>query len=713
MAPAAFPRAKVLFLAENSVQSLLSSTLVSQVEALLGSHRIQDAADLADQQRKKVEGNIRINEDELDELRYVYQRIGWQLFSETLFEDAGKNLFNGDTDPRLLISYYPELRGNLFTKGDTLDVFSGVAERMPTETSVDDIIVYNLVRNYSPHLSPNTATAPPTVELRVIMRTAAQDMLESYLRKCWIRRCVDPKAAPGSHPAYPVGGRVGIAQVQGLADEDGLQVVDTVYAKVLAINGKTQELAALIQDERSEIVATEIEPVLVEHSQFDALTTLYQRHGDARKLLELYSKIAEGEYKTDQIQDPLESMMTLLAAQKDRSLTQQWALWMIKRDPERGLKLLMPARDTGKRRDRPEEDLALLEQVTEASKEAGQMFLEYLVLQRRSSNRELHSRLASVLVDNLLDATSDASTLRLWQAKGESFPSNCTRSFATSHADSSFLRYFASTTPESRTKHERLKAAFFLQRSDLYDSTFMKERLEGSPHASLFAVEIAILDGKLANHRQALTRLVHDAHDEISAETYCALGGEVIPPKMVLATATDSGTVDAAGGRNGTAAKPAVDEGLRKQLLQILLEVYVGEKDAESEKRATRLLDAQGVNLEVVDVLTLVPPAWPLKTLSTFLTRSFRRTLHARHEGKLVKAISAGQNLEVKDRSWHVIRERGALVEEAGDEDGGEGDGDGDVVDEKAALAGAGDVDEHVELGEVGYTEPQTADVHV
>ena len=76
----------------------------------------------------------------------------------------------------------------------------------------------------------------------------------------------------------------------GEADKENLQVVDTVYAKVLAINGKTQELAALIQDERSEIVATEIEPVLVEHSQFDALTTLYQRHGDARKLLGLYSK---------------------------------------------------------------------------------------------------------------------------------------------------------------------------------------------------------------------------------------------------------------------------------------------------------------------------------------------------------------------------------------------------------------------------------------
>ena len=59
-----------------------------------------------------------------------------------------------------------------------------------------------------------------------------------------------------------------------------------------------------------------------------------------------------------------------------------------------------------------------------------------------------------------------------------------------------------------------------------------------------------------------------------------------------------------------------MDEGLRKQLLQILLEVYVGEKDAESEKRATRLLDAQGVNLEVVDV-SAVRFMWRLVGLLT------------------------------------------------------------------------------------------------
>ena len=69
----------------------------------------------------------------------MYQRIGFQCFAETMFEDAGKYLFNGDLDPRLLISYYPKLRGSLFTANDVMNVFAGVAEHMPQEKSVHDI----------------------------------------------------------------------------------------------------------------------------------------------------------------------------------------------------------------------------------------------------------------------------------------------------------------------------------------------------------------------------------------------------------------------------------------------------------------------------------------------------------------------------------------------------------------------------------------------
>jgi len=56
-----------------------------------------------------------------------------------LFEDAGKHLFNGEVDPRIVASYYPDLRGNLFNPEDSMDVFAGVAERMPKERSIDDI----------------------------------------------------------------------------------------------------------------------------------------------------------------------------------------------------------------------------------------------------------------------------------------------------------------------------------------------------------------------------------------------------------------------------------------------------------------------------------------------------------------------------------------------------------------------------------------------
>lgn len=77
--------------------------------------------------------------EQIEELQYVYQRIGFQCFSETLFEDAGNSFFEGNLDPRLLISYYPDLRGSLFTADDTLNVYAGVASRMPQDVSVDDL----------------------------------------------------------------------------------------------------------------------------------------------------------------------------------------------------------------------------------------------------------------------------------------------------------------------------------------------------------------------------------------------------------------------------------------------------------------------------------------------------------------------------------------------------------------------------------------------
>ncbi|KAF9479756.1 hypothetical protein BDN70DRAFT_906111 [Pholiota conissans] len=672
-----FPRSKVLVLGLNSIQSLVPSTLISQAESLLESHRLEDVYNLADQRRKKLEESLNVDKDEAEELRYVYQRIGFQCFSETLFEDAGKHLFSGEVDPRLLISYYPDLRGNLFAAHETMDVFAGVAGHMPLEGSVDDIIVSNLVRNYSPHLFPNTLSAPTTAELRNILGFAAKEMLIGFLKKSRTRRSVAKGKGVGS-----TGDPVDIA-------------IDTVLAKLYAQFEKTQELYALLQTPH-DISLPEVEPVFKSTGQYNALCLLYKQIGDDLKLLDIWAKLIEGKYSDEDIKDPLSQMIDLLNEKKDRALTQRWGLWLTKLDPDKGLKLLMP-KDAGKRRERPEDDVALLDQIYEANPAAGAQYLEYLVLQRRSSSRELHMKLALACVDQVLAYLKDASVSKLWRAKASSY--------ASSRNASSFLSYFSSTTPDSEHKRARLKIILFLAGSSFYDPELIRKRL--LEQEKILKFELAIIEGKVGNHRAALHVLVNDLSDSTSAETYCTLAGDIVPPMVAQSIAADSGLQDwatslfglssskSANGKSAAGPTPiarlkTVNEELKKELLKILLEVYM---DAQQSDRASQLLNAQAMNLDVLDVISTVPASWPVNMMSSFLSRSFRRTLHAQQEGKIVKNISAGQNLEVKDRTWDILREEGAIIEEAADddEDGTEEDGgprsfDEKVLEEKAAV---------------------------
>ncbi|KAF8064149.1 hypothetical protein FPV67DRAFT_1503662 [Lyophyllum atratum] len=657
-----FPRSSVLVLGTNSVQSLVPSTLISQVESLLDSHRIEDALGLADRQRRKLQANISIDEDEADELRYVYQRIGFQCFTETRFAEAANSFFDGEVDPRLVISYYPNLRGSLFTSDDSMDVFAGVAERMPSEASVEDIVVTNLVRNYSPHLAPSTRCAPTTAELRKILVAEANEKLESFLTKWRARRKVE-----GASDVTPGG-----SAVKSNAVDPSLEVVNTVLVKLYAELEKTQDLYNLLQ-ESHHIVVSEVEPVLERTGQYNALCMLHRQNGDETKLLETWSKLIDGEWTDEDIKDPLSDMITLLTEKRDRALTQRWGLWLIKRDPERGLKLLIP-KDSGKRRERPEEDLALLQSVKEANPQAGIQFLEYLVLQRRSSSRQLHTSLAVSCIDQVCAALAQDSVSKLWRAKAASYTS--------SRTDTSFLSYFASTTPDSPHKRTRLKSIMFLASSSLYDPTVVRPLI--LEHQKILRLELAIIDGKLRDHRSALSTLVHDLHDATSAELYCTLGGDLVPLRTAQSLAENNPGLEhwvaalfgvALKGSLRPAAmsrqKSMIDDGLKAELLKTLLEVYMTDGEA-STRRTAQLISSQAMNLDVLDVIPLVPPNWPVDLVSSFLARSFRRTLHARHEGKIVKTISAGQNLEVKDRAWLILREEGMVIEEPADDEGGE-----------------------------------------
>lgn len=96
----------------------------------------------------------------------MYQRIGFQYLRETLFEDAGKALFVGELDPRMLISYFPELRGTLFDEDNAINLYAGVAEYMPHEASVDDI------SEFGGYFTPHLVCFPLPPALRTFFSTA-------------------------------------------------------------------------------------------------------------------------------------------------------------------------------------------------------------------------------------------------------------------------------------------------------------------------------------------------------------------------------------------------------------------------------------------------------------------------------------------------------------------------------------------------------------
>jgi hypothetical protein len=94
---------------------------------------------------------------------------------------------------------------------------------------------------------------------------------------------------------------------------------------------------------------------------------------------------------------------------------------------------------------------------------------------------------------------------------------------------------------------------------------------------------------QLGNHRLALTLLVHKLRDASSAEAYCMLGGEVVPAKIAHSVAEKCGLQQWTSAffpplpttkstALPVARQKSVEDGLKKELLKTLLEVYMNDE---------------------------------------------------------------------------------------------------------------------------------------
>jgi hypothetical protein len=77
-------------------------------------------------------------------------------------------------------------------------------------------------------------------------------------------------------------------------------------------------------------------------------------------------------------------------------------------------------------------------------------------------------------------------------------------SYASSRNETSFISYFASTTPESEHKRARLKLVLILVGSSLYDPETIRQQL--LENEKILKFELAIIDGKVCFDVSSLTR---------------------------------------------------------------------------------------------------------------------------------------------------------------------------------------------------------------
>lgn len=119
---------------------------------------------------------------------------------------------------------------------------------------------------------------------------AAQEMLIVFLKKSRTRRSVarGKGARSTGHPVDVVSS-IFISKKCCRNDEVFLKAVDTVLVKLYAQFGKTKDLLTLFK-EPNDVSLLEVEHVLQETRQYNALCLLYKQLGDDLKLLESWAK---------------------------------------------------------------------------------------------------------------------------------------------------------------------------------------------------------------------------------------------------------------------------------------------------------------------------------------------------------------------------------------------------------------------------------------
>ncbi|KAN0063145.1 hypothetical protein ACQY0O_004309 [Thecaphora frezii] len=732
---------QVTLCGRNSVHSIEQDSLLDWGSKLLrkgqlivleeGLRTVQ--GQLQDQQRAQEAEVLRRR---WSEYGLLLQALTVEYLRRARFWNAGETFCKSGGDPRLLIALFqrsnndraePPDRQRDASSTDLLDkgmeAIVPAALRAHVELLYDEqsrglhdinaLILNNLVLNYCPPL--DVAMDPILRSLAGSLTKRASDMLLKVLRT-WRGLAAAFREEPAA---------AGLWAGQVMDDKMRQRVaaiVDSTLLRVLAERSATSGDASELEDLLEADLACppdEVTSILKQQSYVVMLAKVYEKQQMWDEVLDIWIKIIDGKLidrgpgRDDEQKHPVvNDVANLLSSLQDPTLTSKYGTWLVRRDPEVGVRILTQrvesatASGGGTTRNTRDKELAAIEghratlaEISAIDANAADDFVENVVLAAtKIQDAEMHGRLFSVLIRKVEQHLSDAE-IRSRHKR-----------IAVDYAEGSFAESFYAHLALAASSHpgdlHRLKLVMLLQGSSVLE---LDKTLEAVSRNDIFVYERAVVLGKLGRDREALKLLAIELRDANSAETYCSQDGAVLSPMLANSVAQDFVTLEPYAAmvtrthqqRSRAAIKSAQKDVTqmrhRKEgLLKTLLQIYMENGSDQTFRTATaHLLNTQALHLDSLDILQLVPDVWSLLTLKTFLSQSLRRQKHRQAEAELTRSIAVCREFDVAEKTWARLREMGGVLQDT-DEDGGGEDQDGQetVVDEAGRASSEGSMAE-------------------
>ena len=436
-----------------------------------------------------------------------------------------------------------------------------------------------------------------------------------------------------------------------VADEvEVFQTVDAALLRVLL----EQDAQAMVQTRKAPPAKTELYSLvdsgldcfdraitLLElYKRLYVLSRLYQSRRMARKVLETWKRIIEGE--TDEgggLNDGENEVRKYLATLKDTGLVGEFGTWLARRNPALGVQVF--ASDNSKVKWEPHQVVMLLRR---KAPDAVKVYLEHLVFGKK--NIQYANDLISYYLDNVLGVLESSDEAR-------AILSQSYQSYRALHPPKTTYRQFIiDNEVPFPWWHDRLRLLELIggsHGSDFsYDVSTILARIE--PFEEDLVPESIILDGRQGRHKQAIRLLTHGLGDYHTAVNYCLLGGaSIFHPKS---------------GSAAVIATPTQEE--RAKLFGYLLTEFLRIEDVSDRlERTSQLLERFGSWYDVREVLELIPESWSVRILAGFLVGSFRRLVQERNEASITKALSGAENLQVAAAFVEKVSSLGPQIEYA------------------------------------------------